>query len=71
MAWHPFRNIGWKVLALILGTLLWFTVSGDLAIEREIGVRNYIESGIPLDALVSYDLLKRSSSRRRGCTTAP
>jgi len=36
MAWHPFRNIGWKVLALILGTLLWFTVSGDLAIERAI-----------------------------------
>jgi diadenylate cyclase len=28
-----------------------------IIIEREIGVRNYIESGIPLDALVSYDLL--------------
>src|SRR6478672_175202 len=28
-----------------------------IVIEREIGVRNYIESGIPLDALVSYDLL--------------
>ncbi len=34
MAWHPFRNIGWKFLALLLGTALWFTVSGDLAIER-------------------------------------
>ena len=28
-----------------------------IVFEREIGVRNYIESGIPLDALVSYDLL--------------
>lgn len=36
MAWHPFRNLGWKALALVLGTLLWFTVSGDLAIERAI-----------------------------------
>jgi YbbR domain-containing protein len=36
MAWHPFRNLGWKALALVLGALLWFTVSGDLAIERAI-----------------------------------
>lgn len=28
-----------------------------LAIERAIGLRNYVESGIPLDAKVSYDLL--------------
>ena len=28
-----------------------------IAIEREIGLRNYVESGIPLDAAVSYDLL--------------
>jgi diadenylate cyclase len=26
-------------------------------LEREIGLRNYIESGIPLDAQVTYDLL--------------
>ncbi len=31
MAWHPFRNIGLKVVALALGTLLWFTVSGQQA----------------------------------------
>src|SRR6478672_6620619 len=36
MAWHPFRNLGWKALALVLGTALWFTVSGDLAIERAV-----------------------------------
>ena len=28
-----------------------------IAIEREIGLRNYIESGIPLDADLTYDLL--------------
>ena len=31
MAWHPFRNLGLKVIALVLGTLLWFTVSGQQA----------------------------------------
>ena len=36
MAWHPFRNLGWKALALVLGILLWFTVSGDLSIERAV-----------------------------------
>ncbi len=28
-----------------------------IVIEREIGLRNYIESGIPLDSTVTYDLL--------------
>jgi len=28
-----------------------------IAIERQIGLRNYIEGGIPLDAVVTYDLL--------------
>lgn len=28
-----------------------------VAIEREIGLRNYIEGGIPLDATLTYDLL--------------
>ncbi|HZR27100.1 MAG TPA: diadenylate cyclase CdaA [Vicinamibacterales bacterium] len=28
-----------------------------VAIERQIGLRNYIEGGIPLDAVVTYDLL--------------
>jgi diadenylate cyclase len=28
-----------------------------MAVEREIGLRNYIESGIPLDATLTYDLL--------------
>src|SRR6186997_76804 len=32
-------------------------VGAIIAIEREIGLRNYIESGIPIDATLTYDLL--------------
>jgi diadenylate cyclase len=32
-------------------------VGAIIAVEREIGLRNYIESGIPLDATLTYDLL--------------
>jgi len=32
-------------------------IGAIIAIEREIGLRNYIEGGIPLDARVTYDLL--------------
>jgi diadenylate cyclase len=32
-------------------------VGAIIAVERQIGLRNYIEGGIPLDALVTYDLL--------------
>jgi diadenylate cyclase len=32
-------------------------VGAIIAIERQIGLRNYIEGGIPLDALLTYDLL--------------
>ncbi len=54
MAWHPFRNLGWKFLALLMGTALWFTVSGDLAIERTIDDRPVImkNTGIGVQAVV-------------------
>ena len=32
-------------------------VGAIIVLEREIGLRNYIEGGIPLDATVTYDLL--------------
>ena len=32
-------------------------IGAIVVIEREIGLRNYIEGGIPLDATVTYDLL--------------
>jgi len=38
MAWHPFRNIGLKILAVGLGALLWFTVSGQTAEQTIPGV---------------------------------
>lgn len=38
MAWHPFRNIGLKVVAVGLGTLLWFTVSGQQSDRTVLGV---------------------------------
>ena len=47
-------------------------VGAIVVIEREIGLRNYIESGIPLDATLTYDLLVTifqpgiAAARRRG-----
>ena len=38
-------------------TLATKRIGAIIAVERQIGLRNYIEGGIPLDANVSYDLL--------------
>jgi YbbR domain-containing protein len=38
MAWHPFRNFGLKLVALGLGALLWFTVSGQQVERTVVGV---------------------------------
>ena len=32
-------------------------IGAIIVLERQIGLRNYIEGGIPLDAMVTYDLL--------------
>jgi YbbR domain-containing protein len=34
MAYHPFRNLGLKLMALLLATALWFTVAGEPQVER-------------------------------------
>ncbi len=39
------------------GLLAKGKVGALIVVEREIGLRNYVESGIPVDAEVSYDLL--------------
>ena len=44
-------------IAVAAGMLAKDRVGAIIAIEREIGLRNYIESGIPIDATLSYDLL--------------
>ena len=38
-------------------TLASQRIGAIIAIEREIGLRNYIESGIPVDGTLTYDLL--------------
>lgn len=47
MAWHPFRHLGLKALALALGTLLWLTVSGH-QITRSIRI-DLSFSNLPAD----------------------
>ena len=38
MAYHPFKNLGLKVLAVGLATLLWLTVLGEHVVERSLRV---------------------------------
>jgi diadenylate cyclase len=44
-------------LVVTATTLAARGIGAIIVIERQIGLRNYIEGGIPLDALVTYDLL--------------
>jgi diadenylate cyclase len=44
-------------LVVAASTLAGRRIGAIVVIERQIGLRNYIEGGIPLDALVTYDLL--------------
>jgi diadenylate cyclase len=44
-------------LVLAATSLASRKVGGLILIEREQGLRNYIETGIPVDALLSYDLI--------------
>lgn len=44
-------------IVLAATTLAGQKIGGLIVIEREIGLRNYVESGIRLDAFLTYDLL--------------
>jgi diadenylate cyclase len=44
-------------LVVAASTLAARRTGAIIVVERQIGLRNYIEGGIPLDALVTYDLL--------------
>ena len=44
-------------LVVAVTTLATRRIGAIIAIERQIGLRNYIEGGIPLDAMVTYDLM--------------
>lgn len=44
-------------IVVAAGMLSTQRVGAIIAIERQIGLRNYIEGGIPLDAVLTYDLI--------------
>ena len=44
-------------LVVAAGMLASRRIGAIVAIERQIGLRNYIEGGIPLDAVLAYDLI--------------
>jgi diadenylate cyclase len=44
-------------LVMATGMLSSQRIGALIAVERQIGLRNYIEGGIPLDAVMTYDLL--------------
>jgi len=44
-------------LAVAASMLASRKIGAIIAVERQIGLRNYIEGGIPLDAVLTYDLL--------------
>src|SRR5947208_1422785 len=44
-------------LVVAAGMLAQQRIGAIIAVERQIGLRNYIEGGIPLDAQLTYDLL--------------
>jgi diadenylate cyclase len=44
-------------LVVATGMLASRRIGAIVAIERQIGLRNYIEGGIPLDAVLTYDLI--------------
>jgi YbbR domain-containing protein len=68
MAWRPLRNVGLKLSALALGTLLWFTVTGH-QIERRIVVPvSY--SNVPEPLGMTGDQIDAVSVHVRGDETA-
>ena len=38
MAYHPFRHLGLKVVAIAMATLMWLTVAGEHVVERSLRV---------------------------------
>jgi diadenylate cyclase len=50
-------RIGFEEIILAATTLASKKIGGLIVLERDIGLRNYAESGIALDAVLTYDLL--------------
>ena len=67
MAYHPFRNIWLKILAVLIATVLWLTVAGEHLVERTLRVplelRNVPEQlEIVGDPPMTVDVRVRGSS---------
>ena len=67
MRYHPFRQLGLKILAVLLASVLWLTVAGEHVVERSLRVplefRNIPEAlEIVGDAPDSVDVRLRGSS---------
>ena len=65
MAWHPFRNLTMKVVSVILGTMLWFTVSSDYLVERSMRVP-LVYLNIPATLEISPDAPDQVEVHLRG-----
>ncbi len=50
-------NDGFEEIVLAATTLASKKIGALVVLERDIGLRNYVESGIALDAMLTYDLL--------------
>ena len=47
----------WRRVVVAATMLAEKRTGAIIALERAIGLRNYIESGIPLEAIITHDLL--------------
>lgn len=68
MAYHPFRHLGLKIVALTMATLLWLTVAGEHIVERIIRVPVEFRN-IPAELEVVGDPPETVDVRLRGSST--
>jgi YbbR domain-containing protein len=71
LAYHPFKHLGLKVMAVALASLLWLTVAGDHLVERSMRVPLEFRNIPPLleivgDPPTSVDVRLRGSSALLG-----
>jgi YbbR domain-containing protein len=65
MAYHPFRHLGLKVLAIMLASVLWFTVAGEHVVERSLRVPLAVRN-LPVSLEIVGDLPATVDVRVRG-----
>lgn len=65
MAYHPFRHLGLKVLAIVLASVLWFTVAGEHVVERSLRVPLAVRN-LPSNLEIVGDLPEEVDIRVRG-----